>query len=418
MIGTIIFLEPKGTILEIIRAANARGYRVVAFTSDKTLLETAPEPYRTAVACIDKNISISGWGNETEILDLAGSVNSENAVVGVYSGLDPCAVISAKLRSQFALPTTQPDVLSLVLNKYKLRQRLQGLGLSKIKSFTSSEAEGWKKWELNGPAYFKPIHGFFSAYVKRCENLDDLHKAQSAWAKGIDSESPLIRDFLKSNADYHLEEAFDGELLSVEGFSTQGRFQSLGLLSRILFSKDPVVEMGSCFPYPHNLEDKIARVVKEAHEKLGITDGPTHTEVIVNKNGEIEIIDLNPRFVGADVLQSINHAYQTKFEETLLDFAIGKKVSIERPASTRFSCLQYVLPPKIDEFRSVSFSTDPDVKFHTSFLKPGTRISSTDRQIDYLGCYLTVMPTFSAAIEKSRALRTSVRVNGEFEGAF
>ena len=50
----ILFLEPKGTVLEVVRAAKKRGLCVVAMVSDQGLLDSAPEPYRTAVSLIDE----------------------------------------------------------------------------------------------------------------------------------------------------------------------------------------------------------------------------------------------------------------------------------------------------------------------------------------------------------------------------
>jgi biotin carboxylase len=254
--------------------------------------------------------------------------------------------------------------------------------------------------------------------VKKCENLNDFENVKRAWEEGVEKENPLIRDYLKSCPDFHVEEAFEGELLSVEGLSNSGSFQSLGLLSRILYSKDPTVEMGSCFPYPHPLAKNIIDKVATAHRALGFSDGPTHTEVIISKNGEIEIIDFNPRFVGADVLQSVNFAYGTKIEEALLDFAIGQTPIINSPQKSLYSCLQYVLPPKIATFESIEFPKDPDVKFSTTFTKPGQKIDSGERQLDYLGCYLTVGQSFEAAIKKSSSLKSQVKVNKNFEGTY
>lgn len=417
MIGTVVFLEPKGTVLEVVRAAKRRGYRVIALTSDESLLLDAPAPYKTAVPLIDATVKIESWENFKAIESLIEGLEGRGAIVGVYSGMDPCAVIAARLRKKYGLPTPDPETFDLVLDKHRLRNRLRELGLSQLQNVPGAVADTWKTWQFSGAGYFKPVRGFFSAYVKRCNGIDDLRSAQEEWSSGGASDPAYVRNYLRSQNEYHLEEAFDGELLSVEGFSRDGVFHSLGLLSRILYSKDPVVEMGSCFPYPHPLENKITDLVKRAHEQLGLLEGPTHTEVIVSQDGNVEIIDLNPRFVGADVLQSINYAYGIHIEEALLDFALGTKSSVCLNPQA-FSCLQYFLPPVIDTLESVEFPSVSEVKFHTTFISPGTKIISTGRQLDYVGCYLTVMPSFQAAIERSRELRAEVRVNGRSEGVY
>lgn len=414
----ILFLEPKGTVLEVVRAAKKRGYVVIAMVSDPGTLESAPLPYRTAVELIDEVVAVAGWNAKDLLQEAFSELMTRFDIRGVYTGVDPCVVTAASLREQLGLPTPSPENMEIILDKYKLRTRLRELGLSSLRNFRGTEVNEWTDWRLGSSSgYFKPVHGFYSAYVRKCSSLADLGEARTAWKNGVNDESQFVRNYLLSKNEYHVDEAIEGELLSVEGLSSKGKFTSLGLLSRILFSKNHIVEMGSCFPYPHSLSQKIISRVAAAHEALGITDGPTHTEVIVSPAGEVEIIDLNLRFVGADVLQSINHAFGMSVEELLLDFAIGKETAFKvNPVG--YSCLQYVLPPDVSTFETISFPSAPEVKFTTSFLKAGTPLKSHDRQLDYLGCFLTVMPTFDQALARSRELRSQVRVNKTFEGSY
>ena len=413
----VLFIEPRGTVLEVVRAAKERGYAVVALTSQTQLIHRAPEPYRSAAPLIDDVISIVSWEDHSAVFDAVSFIRRRFSIRGVYTGSDPCVVIASNIRQQIGLPTPAPESFALILNKYRLRTKLRELGLSTLKSVHGTEVDAWKTWQLAGAGYFKPLHGFFSAYVQRCDSMASLANARSEWKAGVKNEPPFVRNYLESLNEYHLEEAFDGELLSIEGLSSGGQFTAIGLLSRILYSKNPVVEMGSCFPYPHPQAEKIIALVRDAHRELGITDGPTHTEVIVDACGRVEIIDLNPRFVGADVLQSINNAYGIKIQEALLDFALGQPIRIA-PRENKFSCIQYVLPPNIDQFESIQFPSFPEVKFTSSFLEPGAKIKSFGKQLDYLGCYLTVMPTFDAALARSRELRELVIVNGRHQGAY
>ncbi len=411
-----LFLDPKGTVLEVVRAAKQRGFFVVAAVSDETLLTGAPQPYQSAVSCIDQILPVDSW-NDCTFQKIAQTLRPLGKVECVYSGFDPCAVTVAKLRNEFGLPATSPETLALILDKQRLRTRLVELGLSQINLVSQSVADKWDSWEFGGPAYFKPIHGFFSAYVKRCESWEDFEKARSEWGRGNTSDPAYVKNYVRGTNQYYLEQAFDGELLSVESFSSGGKFQCLGLLSRILYSKNSIVEMGSCFPYPHPLRDKIIDTVEKAHALLGFMEGASHVELIVNKFGDVEIIDFNPRFVGADVLQSINNAYGIRIEEQLLDWACGKEV-VFNTSKPQYACLQYVLSPEPIQFESISFPGSPEVKFKTTFVKHGANLSSIDRQLDYIGCYLTVMPTFDLALSRSKELRSEVKINGYLEGAY
>lgn len=413
----IVFLEPKGTILEVIREASRRGYFVVAVVSDLSLLQSASEPYSSAVPLIGSTIQIDSWEMSSVCENIIQQINELGVVKGIYSGVDPCAAVGAKLRTHYHLPTPSLEAMTLILDKYRLRTRLRELGLSKLECYSGSEIEKWTSWELKKSGYFKPVHGFFSAYVQKCNSLENVIRAKTKWVDGDKTDSKFIRNYTQSKKEYLVEEAIEGELLSVEGFSSQGVFHCVGLLSRILYSKDTTVEMGSCFPYLHPLTEKIVSLVEKVHKAVGFTDGPSHTEVIVNTAGHVEVIDFNPRFVGADVLQSINFAYGIKIEETLLDWAIGNPIKIQ-PTQSQFACLQYILPPEPIKFEKIDYPKSKEVPFHTTFLKPGTNAQSVERQLDYLGCYLTLMPSFMKALAKSRELRDAVTINSNLKGAY
>lgn len=411
MSEVVIFLEPKGTILEVIREAKRRGFTVIALVTDTAVLQTLARPYDSAFACIDSLYTVESWNDGERLLQLAEAILKPNQVVaGVFGGAEACAIPCALLRKRFNLPTPEPQTVELIINKHELRLRLRELGLSKIRTFPGATVDTWTSWEIGGPAYFKPERGSASMYVQRCASLSDLRQAKRNWKEDTRPAPKYMNDYLHSRPEYHLEDAFEGELMSVEAISFCGRLHFIGLTSRILYSQNPIVEMGSCFPYPHPLTKQILSLVTGAHAGLGFNDGPTHTEVIVNSENEIEIIDFNPRFIGADVLQSINFAYGIRIESALLDWALGREPVIE-PTQSFFSCIQYLLPPGPFVFESIQFPNTPEVKFQTTFVRPGAAVSGSERQIDYLGCYLTVLPDFTAALNRSRELREQVFIN-------
>jgi hypothetical protein len=76
------------------------------------------------------------------------------------------------------------------------------------------------------------------------------------------------------------------------------------------------------------------------------------------------------------------------------------------------------MPPEVSVLRNIRFPETPEVRFKTSFIASGTSIKNTNRQLDYLGCYLTVMPSFDAAVDRSRELRTQVLINDTHQGGF
>ena len=418
MEDAVIVLEPKGTMLEVVREARRRGFAVIALVTDTSLIENLSAPYDSAVSEIHLVQTVQSWNDIEEVLYLSEKITRNKfKVKGVFYGTDHCSVACAALRVRYLLPTPKPEALELIINKYLLRRKLMDLGLSRLQSFPGAEVDNWTTWRIGCTAYFKPVHGSFSMYVERCDNLTEVQAAKRKWQLQEEPLPRFIANYLRSSEEYHLEEAFDGELLSVEGIMFGGRFHLIGLTSRILFSRNPLIETGSCFPYPHALSRKIIQLVNQALIALELTDGPVHVEVIVNSEGDVEIIDLNPRFIGYDVLQSVNYALGIRIEKSLLDWAVGIEPRIE-PTHQSVSCIQYVLPPNQLLFESIKFPDYPEVKFYSTFVRPGTLVNNIDREVDFLGCYLTVLPNMEAAFSRSRELRDEVVINGTLLGAY
>src|SRR5690606_28805091 len=104
-------------------------------------------------------------------------------------------------------------------------------------------------------------------------------------------------------------------------------------------------------------------------------------------------------------------------EELLLDNCLGREEKLPERVK-QYSCLQYFLAPKAGRLDSVEFPNAPEVVFRATFLPPGAELKGEDTQLSYLRCYLTVMPSFDAALERSKAHRDRIRVNGTFGGVF
>jgi biotin carboxylase len=415
--GTVVFLEPKMTILEVVRQAKSEGYKTVVVVSNPESVRAAPEPYRSANACIDEIVTLSSWRDEKAVHQIVQSFNVDSPIKGIYFGSEPQALIASKLRQFYGMASTTPEAMELLLDKYQMRAKLRENGISGLMTVLPSALDG-DKWPFPAGAFFKPRHGLASLHVKRVHSVAQVRAAQQEMADTLQSDPSALKEYLGSSDDFYLEQAFEGELMSVESIVANGEVHVLGLLSRIMHSQNPVVEMGSIFPYPHPHASAIIEKVRRAHSALNFTDGPTHVEVIVSKDGDVEVIDFNPRFVGADVLQSINKAYGIRIESSLLGYAVNQF----RPPiiqESGFCCLQYGLAPQgPDRIDEVCLPVADGVVFSSSFVAPGTVLQRRDRQIDYIGCYLVKADTFEGASRQSRDLRSHFKVNGKYEADY
>jgi ATP-grasp domain len=401
----LLFLDPRGTAIEVVKAAKEEGWRCVAVISHPGIVSNDCRDL------LDYTEEAPDWSDLLAVQAKAEVLLANATKIGVYFSMDACAIAGNHLRSIYGLPHIDFSVMELILDKWRLRKFLRGVGLSNLRCLSDADMEALNAWPFAAAAYFKPVHGFFSAYVTCVTSLTSLRIAQEAF-KSDRSEGPeYIRRYINRNGGhFFLEEACEGELLSIETLTSDGKIQKLGILSRILYSRNHVIEMGSCFPYPHPQSAAIERKLREIHTAVGFSEGPAHTELIVTADGRIELIDFNPRIVGADVLWSINFSLGIELQKCLLAWATGGNVSIDAEIKG-YSCLQYVLPPEPMIFRDLSLPDHPEIRYRKTFLATGTAVESIERQTDYLGCYLTFMPSFDAAINRSFELRDEVWIN-------
>ncbi|MGH3992988.1 MAG: hypothetical protein ACRDSN_11065, partial [Pseudonocardiaceae bacterium] len=207
------------------------------------------------------------------------------------------------------------------------------------------------------------------------------------------------------------------------------------LCSRTVLARDVAVEMGATFPYEHPLHERIVAFVARVHDVLGVGHGPTHTEVIVAPDGEIELVELNLRFAGADVLAAMDAACGG-LEDQACDAGAAR---LGRPGAgvplgsvtdqlvalstgafpafparwDRFACLQYVLAPAgLRRLDSLELPSDVDLPFVKIIKPPGSELTSTDRQLDWIAGFVVCGATHAEALARADDVRRRTLVNG------
>ena len=96
-----------------------------------------------------------------------------------------------------------------------------------------------------------------------------------------------------------LEEYMDGEEFSVEGISVNGTYHVIQVTDKITTGEPYFVEIGHTQPSAQSDEtlNKIKAVAKSGVEALGITEGPSHTEIKLTSKGP-KIVEIGARLGG------------------------------------------------------------------------------------------------------------------------
>lgn len=408
-----VFIEPVNHGYKVVLAAKQMGFKL-AVVHQMDLF--APKPYQAALDAFDIDIPIDSWLDHDQLHSLLDRELDGHSIIGTYAGAEITLPFDASLRQKANLPGTPVEVINFCLNKFNARDLICREGLSKLHYLSKQEILALDHWPFERPMYFKPSHGGGSVKVFRCESFKDLQHAIDSWNDKDDVHVSFLREYLELYDDYLLEEAAQGELISVESFVYDGKVNVLGISSRTVLKRDTSVEMGATFPYRQSFEQAVNEKVEQLHQALGIVHGPTHTEVMVSDDGEVELIELNLRFAGADVLEICCRAYETNIAESLVRLGCGQDPCLPKSSANRFATLQYILAPStIKRFDSIEFPDEVD--FYREQKPLGSDLVSTDYQIDHVGCFIMAGDDYHSLMHAADKVRHDIKINDVTIGA-
>lgn len=179
------------------------------------------------------------------------------------------------------------------------------------------------------PAIIKPIDRSGSRGVYKIDSKSDL---ESALKKAINES------FAKEAI---LEEFVDGDEYSVEYISWNGEHNFLALTEKVTTGEPRFIEKAHIEPanVSEDILKRIKLIVEHALTSLKIRYGASHSEVKIDKKGNIKIIEIGAR-MGGDCIGSDLVYYSTgiDFVKAVIDVSLGNKPDlsiVNKPISVK-----------------------------------------------------------------------------------
>lgn len=191
---------------------------------------------------------------------------------------------------------------------------------------------------FNGEFIVKPADNSGSRGITKIDDLSDNNYISCAY------------DYAKAssrNGDVVVEEYMKGPEVSVETLTVNGECHVIQITDKITTGSPHFVEMGHT--QPSRLEDdvkqKIAEIAIEANKAIGITNGPSHTEIIITEDGP-KIVELGAR-LGGDCITTHLVPLSTGVDmvENCIKIALGEPTDIHAKYS-KGSAIRYLSCPK------------------------------------------------------------------------
>lgn len=185
--------------------------------------------------------------------------------------------------------------LELTTNKYLMRDALKAGG-SPIPDYRIAKKNQSLTELSHFPYIVKPVDRSGSRGVNLVHNFEQLQKAV---------KESIEESFLSESI---IEEFIEGEEYSIESYSKNGSHFILQITEKYTSEAPRFIEKAHLAPalLESNLEEKIKQVVAKALTDLKVEFGASHSEIKVDKAGEIKIIEIGSRmggdFIGSDLV--------------------------------------------------------------------------------------------------------------------
>lgn len=176
------------------------------------------------------------------------------------------------------------------------------------------------------PVIVKPTDRSGSLGVQKVEKAEDLEPA-IANAKALSMSGQVI-----------VEEYIEGREISVETISCKGVHYALQITDKVTTEAPHFVELAHHQPsnLPEEMQQRIHAITAKALDALGLTNGASHAEYKITKEGRVVVMEIGGRmggdFIGSDLVK-LSTGYD--FLQGVIEVALGETIY---PNPKRLAC--------------------------------------------------------------------------------
>ena len=203
-------------------------------------------------------------------------------------------------------------------DKSVMREALKAAGVPVPKFFRVTSIDEYKTAvdQIVGPFMVKPADSSGSRGILKVEDRSDLDSAYN-YTKQFSHNGIVV-----------VEECMIGPEVSVETLAIDGEVQVIQITDKITTGAPHFVEMGHTQPTRLDCAEEIEKVAIAANKAVGIENGPSHTEIIVTKDGP-KIVEIGAR-LGGDCITThlVPLSTGVNMVEACIRIALGEKPDI------------------------------------------------------------------------------------------
>jgi len=315
---TILFLEPYGSSISLLKHGVEHGYNLIILTANSDLRHVSQSIINLATLAIQIDTA-----DQDLILAFVNRLSLDITIHAVIPGFEYFVPLAAHVSHALNLPGISIDNVESLRNKYLMRSCLSANGISVplfSLVYSHSEVEGVMD-SIGFPAVCKPIDAAGSVNVKKVMNLREATLAASRILDGSD----VLWGHVLSNAVL-CEEYIEGKEYSAEGVICNGKVNHFGITEKMVNNQIEFIEVGHIVnpPISNDLRMRIENYINSVIAALKPNYCPFHAEFRVKKNGEIVLMEIAARLAGDKIGDLINLVYQENYYDAVYAAYLGK----------------------------------------------------------------------------------------------
>lgn len=275
--------------------------------------------------------------NDPQLFENIAQLHKQYPISSLLSFHESYHELAAQLSEYLGLPFTySAATIKTINNKIRFKQFLAGEGLdfsrcALVKDLTDIQRFGR---EYGYPIILKPVDGFASLGVSVIHGPNDIKQAMD-WSKDISAQTQMM-----------VEEFLPGKEFSVEIFSENGIHNLICITEKFKETKH-FVGLGHRIPaqLSNFHQQLIIDRVETMLSKVGINNGPSHTEILLN-GSDVHFVETHARIPGANITGIVKKLYKIDMLEAWIKQSLGKKqMPLKHSGTTRnFATIWFSYP--------------------------------------------------------------------------
>ncbi|MFJ8883230.1 ATP-grasp domain-containing protein [Streptomyces sp. NPDC102402] len=321
--------------------------------------------------------------------------------------------IAGRINDLLGLEGVPYEVARLLRDKLAMREHLARVGAATV---PAAEVTGRESLEAFGSAHgypfvVKPVDGIASLGVQLVKGPEQVAAAWERIGELRGSDHLFARYF---PLDRFIAEGYiDGPEFSVEAFTFEGRHLVVAVTEKLTHGN--FVEAGHVIParIDRATERLLELAVAEFLDAVGLTHGPSHTELRLSPDGP-RVIESHNRPGGDRLRDLVEAAYGFDMEAYTVAYpspglpAPGERPPLLRAAATRFLAAEpgrVVRVSGLEEARGLDGVQDVEVS-----VSAGDRVTALASSWDRIGQVIAVGADADAALAACEAAAATVVV--------